>query len=281
MAISLDGMVDSSMANRRMFSRDVVETDKFLGMPLTTQALYFHLGMEADDDGFVSSPKKVQRAVGCTEGDLKHLASCGYIIPFESGVVVIADWSVNNWIRPDRKHDTRFPELLKILNMKNGVYCLGGSCQPNDSQLTTVYHTEDRLGKVNIDKDNINTSEQTPENGTGIFIILGDGTFYDVPLDKLTMWQQAYPDLDVKRELYQMASWCDANLSKRKSRRGVEKFINGWLNRSQKDGQQNSKKEEVKNNAAEPEAEYNPEDDPEHVSSANEVWERLRREGRL
>lgn len=77
------------MANRRMFSRDVVETDRFLGMPLTSQALYFHLGMEADDDGFVPSPRKVQRAVGCTEGDLKHLASCGYIIPFESGVIQI------------------------------------------------------------------------------------------------------------------------------------------------------------------------------------------------
>ncbi|MEI3168855.1 MAG: hypothetical protein V8S58_13645 [Lachnospiraceae bacterium] len=77
---------------------------------------------------------------------------------------------------------------------------------------------------------------------------------YDVLLDKLTiMWQQAYPDLDVKRELYQMASWCDANRSKRKSRRGVEKFINGWLNRSQKDGQQNSKKEEVRNDAGEAE----------------------------
>ena len=53
------------MANRRMFSKDVVETDKFLNMPLTSQALYFHLGMEADDDGFIASPKKVQRAVGC------------------------------------------------------------------------------------------------------------------------------------------------------------------------------------------------------------------------
>lgn len=265
------------MANRRMFSRDVVETDKFLGMPLTTQTLYFHLGMEADDDGFVSSPKKVQRAVGCTEGDLKHLASCGYIIPFESGVIVIAHWKRSNYIQSDRYRKTSCREEAEKLRLEENVYRLDTDC----IRAVSIMDTQDSLSKVNIDEDNINTSEQAPKNGNGIFIILEDGTFYDVPLDKLTMWQQAYPDLDVKRELYQMASWCDANLSKRKSRRDVEKFINGWLNRSQKDGQQNSKKEEVKNNAAEPEAEYNPEDDPEHVPSANEVWKRLRREGRL
>lgn len=90
------------MANRRMFSRDVVETDRFLGMPLTSQALYFHLGMEADDAGCVPSPRKVQRAVGCTEGDLKHLASCGYIIPFESGIIVIAHWKQSNYVQSDR-----------------------------------------------------------------------------------------------------------------------------------------------------------------------------------
>ena len=95
------------MANRRMFSRDVVETDRFLGMPLTSQALYFHLGMEADDDGFVPSPRKVQRAVGCTEGDLKHLASCGYIIPFESGVIVIGNRAIMYNLTVTKKRYTR------------------------------------------------------------------------------------------------------------------------------------------------------------------------------
>lgn len=171
----------------------------------------------------------------------------------------------------------------KALQCNNDVTGCNGSVTGSDAsvQCCNVEKEIDIEKDKEVEKDNIDTSMQSTENGTRIFIILEDGTFYDVPLDKLTMWQQAYPDLDVKRELYQMASWCDANQSKRKSRRGVEKFINGWLNRSQKDGQQNSKKEEVKNNAAEPEAEYNPEDDPEHVPSANEVWERLKREGRL
>ena len=74
------------MANRRMFSRDVVETDKFLDMPITTQALYFHLGMEADEDGFVSSPKTVQRATGCAEGDLTTLIQNGFVELTENGL---------------------------------------------------------------------------------------------------------------------------------------------------------------------------------------------------
>ncbi len=84
------------MANRRMFSLDVVDTDKFLEMPLSTQALYFHFGMRADDDGFVSSPKRIIKSLCCNEDDLKLLIAKGYLIPFESGVVVISDWNINN-----------------------------------------------------------------------------------------------------------------------------------------------------------------------------------------
>lgn len=124
-----------------------------------------------------------------------------------------------------------------------------------------------------------NTSVQTPENGTGIFIELEDGSFYDVLPDKLERWEKAYPDLDVKRELYRMASWCDANPTRRKTRRGIEKFINGWLNRSMNDSQ--GAKGEMKNNAAEPKPESKPEPEPFHVSSAEEIIEELMREGKL
>ena len=86
------------MANRRMFSADVVCTDRFVEMPSSTQALYFQLGMKADDDGFISSPKQITRMVGAAEDDLKLLAAKGFIIPFESGVVVISDWKINNLI---------------------------------------------------------------------------------------------------------------------------------------------------------------------------------------
>lgn len=147
------------MANRRMFSMDVVDTDKFLDMPSSTQALYFHLGMRADDDGFVSSPKKITKTVNCGDDDLKLLFAKGYLIPFESGVVVISDWNVNNWIRPDRKHNTRFEQEKRTLSINNDVYVLTDSVttirQSVDNQVTTKCHTEDSIGKDSIGKGSI------------------------------------------------------------------------------------------------------------------------------
>lgn len=96
------------MARRRMFSLDVVDTDRFLDMPSSTQALYFHLGMRADDDGFVASPKRTTAMCGCSADDLNLLAAKGFVKPFESGVLVIVDWKKNNLIRPDRYTPTQF-----------------------------------------------------------------------------------------------------------------------------------------------------------------------------
>ena len=143
------------MANRRMFSLDVIDTDRFLELPATSQNLYFHLGMRADDDGFVSSPKKIAAMIGCGIDDLKILVAKDYIIPFTSGVVVIADWNVNNWVRPDRKQNTRFTKELSMLQLENGVYKLtelSDKCQPEDNQVTTECHTEVRLGKYRLGK---------------------------------------------------------------------------------------------------------------------------------
>lgn len=84
------------MTKRRMFSMDVVDTDNFLDLPASSQALYFHLGMRADDDGFIASPKKITALVNCSQDDFKLLLEKGYIIPFESGVCAIKDWKVNN-----------------------------------------------------------------------------------------------------------------------------------------------------------------------------------------
>lgn len=239
------------MATRRMFSLDVVGTDRFLDMPLTTQALYFHLGMHADDDGFVSSPKTISRTVGCSSDDIKILISKKYIIPLENGIIVISDWRVNNWIRADRKRDTHFKNLKERLVLSNGVYILPedsreaigellSGCQPTANQSPTNCHTQYSIGKDSIDKDNINiitpeTDKSAPE-GTGILIPLQDKTSYDVPADKIPMWKQAYPAVDIKQELWKIVSWCDANPKKRKTRRGVERFITGWLERAQNRG---------------------------------------------
>lgn len=143
------------MARRRMFSLDVVDTDKFLDMPSSTQALYFHLGMHADDDGFVSSPKRIAKTVNCSEDDLKLLIAKRYLIPFESGVVVISDWKINNWIRADRKQITRYKYEKSLLDTNNYVYTLTTEKQPSVNQVSTKCHTEDSIGKDSIGKDSI------------------------------------------------------------------------------------------------------------------------------
>ena len=110
------------MANRRMFSLSVIDTDKFLDMPVSSQLLYFHLGMRADDDGFVSSPKRIARTTNCGDDDLKILATKGYIIPFESGVVVIRHWRQNNQLRSDRYRETVCKNEKATLSIIDNIY---------------------------------------------------------------------------------------------------------------------------------------------------------------
>lgn len=137
------------MANKRMFSIDVTETDSFLEMPLTAQALYFHLGMRGDDDGFVSNPRSIMRVTGCSESDLNVLVESGYIITFRSGVIVISDWKVNNYLRGDRYKSTIFQDELSMLKeTANKRYVLVDDNQPSTigiptgNQVTTQYRIE-------------------------------------------------------------------------------------------------------------------------------------------
>lgn len=113
------------MAERRMFAKTIIDSDAFLDMPLSTQALYFHLSMRADDEGFINNPKKIQRMTGCSDDDLKLLCAKNFIIPFESGVVVIKHWRIHNYIRADRLVETKYKEERVLLEVKdNGAYTL-------------------------------------------------------------------------------------------------------------------------------------------------------------
>lgn len=156
------------MANKRMFSIDVVDTDRFLEMPVSTQALYFHFGMRADDDGFVSSPKKIIKIASCTNDDLRVLISKGYVIPFDSGVVVITDWKINNLVKNDRYKPTRYQEEFKQLGIKDGSYVMeepvlsdGTQMEPDWNQSGTQEEPQVRLGKDSIDKNKY-IVEQSP-----------------------------------------------------------------------------------------------------------------------
>ena len=136
------------MAERRMFAKTIIDSDAFLEMPMSTQALYFHLSMRADDDGFLNNPKKIQRMVGATEDDLKLLIAKNFIITFESGVIVIKHWKIHNYIQKDRYKPTVYQEEKDLLTTKeNGSYTL---CIQDVSNL----ETQVRLGKVSIGKVN-------------------------------------------------------------------------------------------------------------------------------
>ncbi len=140
------------MANKRMFSLDVVDTDRFTDMPASTQALYFHLGMRADDDGVVSSPRGITRRVNCGDDDLRILASKGFIIPFESGVIVVTHWNLlNNKIKSDRYKPTQYREELSRLTQRDGAYYLNGTrTEPTWNQNGTSLEPQNRIDKNNI-----------------------------------------------------------------------------------------------------------------------------------
>ena len=90
------------MAERRMFSKSIIDSDVFLDMPLSTQALYFHLAMRADDEGFVNNPKKIQKMIGASDDDIRILVMKRYVLTFESGIIVIKHWKIHNYIQSDR-----------------------------------------------------------------------------------------------------------------------------------------------------------------------------------
>lgn len=105
------------MADRRMFSKTIIDSDVFLDMPLSTQALYFHLSMQADDEGFVNNPKKIQRMIGASDDDFKILITKRYILTFESGIIVIKHWKIHNYIQTDRFKPTTYIEEKATLTL--------------------------------------------------------------------------------------------------------------------------------------------------------------------
>ena len=141
------------MAERRMFSKTIIDSDVFLDMPTSTRLLYYDLAMRADDDGFINNPRKIARMTGASDDDLKILASKNYIIPFESGIVVIRHWRVHNYIRKDTYNETQYKLEKSMLELDNNK-CYSTI---NDDRPRAVDEpsTQVRLGKDRLDKDSI------------------------------------------------------------------------------------------------------------------------------
>ena len=114
------------MAQKRMFTMKIVDSDAFLDMPLSSQCLYFHLNMRADDDGFIGNPKKIMRMIGASEDDLKILLAKRFLIIFEDSVVVVKHWWMHNTLAKDRYHETSYTDEKALLKIKeNKAYTLG------------------------------------------------------------------------------------------------------------------------------------------------------------
>ncbi|MCT3115392.1 DNA replication protein, partial [Leuconostoc lactis] len=142
-----------------MFSKKVTDTDTFLDMPLSTQALYFHLNMHADDDGFIDNTKTIQRMIGSSDDDRKLLVAKQFLLPFENGLVVIKDWRVHNYIQGDRYHKTQYiNEKSQLIVEENNMYTR--RVQDVSNMDTQVRLGKDRLGK---DRKDILSGSDEPD----------------------------------------------------------------------------------------------------------------------
>lgn len=139
-----------------MMSKSIIKSDTFLDMPATTQNLYFHMLLDADDDGFINAPKSIMRMIGAKDDDMKVLAAKQFVIPFESGVVVIKDWKIHNYIQNDRYKPSTLPERDLLNIQKDKTYTLKSDVSRMDTEcIQTVSIGKDRLGKVRLGKDRI------------------------------------------------------------------------------------------------------------------------------
>lgn len=152
------------MAERRMMSKKIIDTDNFLDMPQSTQCLYFHLLLRADDDGFIQSPKSIMRITGCKDDDLKLLIAKGFVIGFETGVIVIRHWRIHNYVQSDRYSKSELPEAKRV-ELKNKVYeVVKQPTNPDNTYMDTKciqngynLDTQIRIDKIREEENRIET----------------------------------------------------------------------------------------------------------------------------
>lgn len=137
------------MANKRMFTMKIVDSDAFLDMPLSSQCLYFHLNMRADDDGFIGNPKRIMKIVGASEDDLKLLIAKRFLLVFENGVIVIKHWRMHNTLSQNRYHETQYKDEKSFLRIKeNGSYSLNKGQIIDDSKLIEAKEKYDKSRRL-------------------------------------------------------------------------------------------------------------------------------------
>lgn len=154
------------MAQKRMFDKRVIESDKFTDLPNSSKALYFMAGMSADDKGFFQ-PRRLQKMYGFTDDDFKILIAKNYFIPFESGVIVITDWNKNNWLDSRRISETEYVDELKLLKLINDKYELKTKNELAKQMLRENSIEENSIEENSIDKNRIEESMREERKGKG------------------------------------------------------------------------------------------------------------------
>ena len=225
------------MAERRMFAKSIVDSDAFLDMPISARLLYYDLGMRADDDGFINAPKKIMRMIGASQDDLNILIARKFVIPFDSGVVVIKAWRINNYLRSDRYNETKYIEEKSMLDIEqNGMYHVKDEVGI-PLGIPTVSTGKVSIGKDSIGKVSIDSAEQIEFASAPIISIpLNDKTEFDITNAIYEEFCNLYPAVDIMQELRRMRAWSISNPKKKKTRNGVMRFINSWLSKEQDKG---------------------------------------------
>ena len=242
------------MAERRMFAKSIVLSDAFLDMPMSARCLYFTLGMLADDEGFIGAPKSIMRQCGASQDDMNILIAKRYVLAFDSGVIVIKHWRLNNYLQKDRCTPTTYVEEKSTLmcDEKKSYTEIKG----NSHMYTDCIHSIDKYRLVessleekgsSIDTSKHNKNSSTPKetittcteqlkNSSVLALPLNDGTEYEVTKELLDEFIMLYPGVDVMQEVRNMRGWLLTNPRKRKTRRGIKAFMNAWLAREQDKG---------------------------------------------
>ena len=160
------------MAEKRMFAKTIIDSDAFVEMPISARLLYYDLGMRADDDGFVNSPKKIMRMIGASEDDMRILAMRKFIIPFDNGLVVIKHWRINNYLRSDRYRETTYKDEKALLLIdENNAYTLADEEEKNPGiplGIPMVDADKNRLDKNRLDKSTAH-SDKPNDDGFNTF----------------------------------------------------------------------------------------------------------------
>ena len=207
----------------------IVDSDPFKEMPLSAQALYFHLVMNADDEGFLNNAKSVQRSIMASDDDMKLLIAKDFIIRFESGIMVIKHWKMHNTIQPSRLKPTQYTEERSLLNVKeNKAYTLNlkdigtlpTNCQQNDSKCYQN-DAEIRLEEIRLEECSVVESEraqQAPDSATYKSLIKQYGKeFVDERIERAKMYKGT-------NNLDTVAKWCAEDFKRQKTKQKQNTF---------------------------------------------------------